>query len=550
MTVSIDILQTWMNAKEDEHLEFKEAKKNFHFETLVKYCVALANEGGGIMILGVTDKLPRKVVGTQVFSNLEKTKAGLIERLRLRMDVEEISHPDGRVLVFQVPSRPTGMPMQYEGAYWMRGGEDLIPMTPDLLQRIFAESGPDFSAEICISAQLGDIDQNAVEVLRRLWQSKSPDQDISTRPIEQLLSDAELVVDGRVTYAALILLGKREALGKYLAQSEVIFEYRSNEAPGPAAERHEFRQGFLSMLDEIWRLINLRNDRQSFQQGLFVWEVPTFNERVVREAVLNAVSHRDYRHGGSVFIRQYSRRIEIVSPGGFPPGITPDNILRQQNPRNRRIAEALSKCGLVERAGQGFDFIFSESIRQSKPLPDFSHTDAHSVSLTLQGEIQDPEFLRFLEEIGQERVTAFGINDFLVVDLVHREQPVPDDLQSRVNHLLDQGIIERVGRGRGVRLMLSRRFYRHIGKAGTYTRKRGLDRETNKELLLKHIRDNRKEGSQLKELMQVLPSLSRAQVQNLLQSLKHEGYIYKVGATKGARWHPGKSPSGIAFEKK
>ena len=248
MTVSIDMLQTWMNAREDEHLEFKEAKKNFHFETLVKYCVALANEGGGRMILGVTDKLPRKVVGSQAFSNLERTKAGLIDRVRLRIDVEEIQHPDGRVLVFQVPSRPIGMPMQYKGAYWMRGGEDLIPMTPDLLQRIFAESGPDFSAEICTSAQLDDLDPNAVEVLRQLWQRKLLDQDISARPIEQLLADAELLVDNQVTYAALILLGKREALGKYLAQVEVIFEYRSNEVPGPAAERHEFRQGFLLCL--------------------------------------------------------------------------------------------------------------------------------------------------------------------------------------------------------------------------------------------------------------------------------------------------------------
>ena len=550
MTVSIDILQTWMNSKEDEHLEFKEAKKNFHFETLVKYCVALANEGGGRMILGVTDKLPRKVVGSQAFSNLERTKAGLIDRVRLRIDVEEMQHPNGRVLVFQVPSHPIGMPMQYKGAYWMRGGEVLIPMTPDLLQRIFAESGPDFSAEICTSAQLDDLDPNAVEVLRQLWQRKLLDQDISTRPIEQLLADAELLVDNQVTYAALILLGKREALGKYLAQAEVIFEYRSNEVPGPAAERHEFRQGFLTVLDEIWRLINQRNDLQHFQQGFFIWDVPTFNERVVREAVLNAVSHRDYRHGGSVFIRQYPRRIEIVSPGGFPPGITPDNILRQQNPRNRRIAEVLGKCGLVERAGQGFDRIFRECIQQSKPLPDFSHTDAYSVWLTLHGEIQDPEFLRFLEEIGQEQVATFGLDDLLVVDLVHREQSVPDDLQSRVNHLLEQGIIERVGRGRGVRLMLSRQFYRHIGKAGTYTRKRGLDRETNKALLLKHIRDNRKSGSQLKELVQVLPSLSYVQVQKLLQELRIKGQIHKVGNTSAARWYPGGSTSGIMRKNK
>ena len=103
----------------------------------------------GRIILGVTDKVPRTVVGSQAFQDLERTKAGLIERLRLRVDAEEIQHPNGRVLVFQVPSRPIGMPIQYEGAYWMRGGEDLIPMTPDLLQRIFAEASPDFSAEVC-----------------------------------------------------------------------------------------------------------------------------------------------------------------------------------------------------------------------------------------------------------------------------------------------------------------------------------------------------------------------------------------------------------------
>ena len=550
MSVSIDELRTWMNAREDEHLEFKEAKTQFHFENLVKYCVALANEGGGRMILGVTDKPPRKVVGSQAFRNLERTKAGLIARLRLRLDVDEVQHPEGRVLVFQVPPRPIGVPLDYRGAYLMRGGESLIPMTPDQLQRIFAETGPDFSAEICTLARLDDLDLVAVGVLRQLWQQKLPEQDLSNRPVEQLLMDAELLVDGKVTYAALVLLGTRRALGKHLAQAELVFEYRSNEVPGAAAERHEFRQGFLSVLDEVWDLVNRRNDRQPFAQGFFVWEVPTFNERAVREAVLNAVSHRDYRHGGSVLVRQYPQRIEIVSPGGFPSGITPENILRQQNPRNRRVAEVLAKCGLVERAGQGFDLIFRECIRESKRLPDFSHTDAHTVWLTLHGDIQDLEFLRFLEEIGREQVAAFGLDDFLVVDLARREQPVPDNLRSRVEHLLEQGIIERVGRGRGVRLLLSRRFYRRVGKAGVYTRKRGLDRETNKELLLKHIQDSQDEGSRLGELVQVLPALSRDQVQILLRSLRNEGRIHNIGITRAARWYPGKPLPGIASKNK
>ena len=536
---SSEQFQKWLDSPEGSRIEFKSATGGFPFEELVDYCVGLANEGGGPIILGVSNKRPRKIVGTTAFDEPGRTEAGLFEKLHYRIPLEEYWHERKRVLIVHVPARLPGLAWQHNGRYLMRAGDALIPMTNEQLKRIHEETGPDFSAELCPSASLADLDQVAIELLRKLWHRKSSSQDILARSKEQLLTDSELVIDGRITYAALILLGTREALGKHLGQAEVIFEYRPNETPGPAAERRELRQGFLPVLDELWRLINLRNDLQHFRQGLFVWDVPTFNEGAIREAVLNAVSHRNYRSGGSVFIRQYPRRIEIVSPGGFPPGITPENVIWQQNPRNRRIAEVLGKCGLVERAGQGFDLIFRECIRQGKPLPDFNKTDAHSVWLTLHGEIQDPEFLRFLEEIGQERLTSFSTDDFLAVDFVHREQPIPGSLRSRVDNLLEQCVIERVGRGRGVRLLLARRFYRHLGKAGVYTRKRGLDRETNKELLLKHIRDNVATGARMEELHQVLPAHSRSQIQALLRDLaKHES-IHVHGVTRAARWYTG-----------
>jgi ATP-dependent DNA helicase RecG len=527
-----------LESPEGTRTEFKAASKNFHFEELVKYCVALANEGGGTIVLGVTDGRPRTVVGTQAFDEPGRTEAGLFEQLRQRIPFEEYQHAGKRVLLVHVPARLPGNAWQYKGSFWMRTGDALVPMSDDRLRRIHEETGPDFSAEVCSAAHIDDLDPSVIDLLRQLWQRKAPGQDIAARPVESLLSDAELVVGGKITYAALILLGTREALGRHLAQGEIIFEYRSNEVPGPAAERREFRRGVLPVLEEVWQLINLRNDLQHFQQGLFVWDVPTFNERVVREAVLNAVSHRDYRQGGSVFVRQYARRIEIVSPGGFPPGIDANNLLWEQSPRNRRIAEVLGKCGLVERAGQGFDLIYRECIRQSKPLPDFSRTSEHSVWVTLHGEIQDPEFLRFLEEIGRERAASFSTEDFLVIDLVHHDQPIPPHLASRVQNLLEQGVIERVGKGRGTQYLLSRRFYRFLGQAGAYTRRRGLDRETNKTLLLRHVEDSAAVGTKLEELQQVLPGLSRHQVQTLLRELKRDGQIIVRGATKAARWFP------------
>jgi len=534
MHVTLEQLRSLMKTKEAEHLEFKEAKERFDFEKLVRYCVALTNEGGGKIVLGVTDKKPRRVVGTEAFSNMERTKTGLLERLHVRVETDVVDHPDGRVLVFTVPSRPIGMPIHHKGAYWMRSGEDLVPMTPDMLKKIFDESQPDFSAEICEKATGKDLHPEAIEVFRAMWRRRSGNTALKHFTHRQLLRDAELMVGDGVTFAALILLGTREALGKYIAQSEVVFEYRSAESSIAYQQRKEYRHGFFLFQDDLWHTINLRNDKHHYQEGLFVWDIPTFNESVIREAILNAVSHREYRLGGSVFIRQFPKRIEIVSPGGFPPGITAENILWRQFPRNRRIAEAFAKCGLVERSGQGADRMFENSVRESKLPPNYSGTDDHQVSLVLHGEIQDPLFLRFLEQIGKETLSSFNTTDLIVLDLVHREKSIPRWARDRLPLLRRSGVIEKTGR----KYMLSRRFYKFVGRKGVYTRKRGLDRETNKALLLKHIQDNKKDGSRFREFKDVLPDLTRDQIQTLLREMKKAGLVHSIGRAHGARWFP------------
>lgn len=532
---AMEMVDMILRAKEDEHLECKEARNRFDFELLVKYCSALANERGGRLVLGVTDKLPRQVVGSSAFPDLERTKAGLIERLHLRIEGEEIPHEAGRVVVFRVPSRPLGIPVGYKGAYWMRGGEDLVPMTPDLLKRIFEECGPDYSAEICPGASFKDLAPDAVHRFREKWAEKSKNHSRLSLSPEQLLNDAELLVDGGITYAALVLFGTRETLGKYLAQAEIIFEYRTSETSLPAQQRKEYREGFFLVENALWETINLRNEIQQYREGLFMKDIRTFNEDVVREAILNAVCHRDYRLGGSTFVRQYPRKVEIVSPGGFPPGITRENILWKQAPRNRRLAEAFSKCGLVERSGQGINRMFEECVKESKPQPDFSGTDDYHVSVTLKCQVEDVRFLRFIEQIGKERLGSFSTEDFLVLELVHKERKVPDCFRDRLPGLAEAGVIEKAGRGR---YLLSRRFYEFLGQKGVYTRKKGLTRATNKELLYRHIFENRGEGSKLADLLQVLPACSHGQVQKMVQGLKREGRIRSVGHTNGARWYP------------
>jgi ATP-dependent DNA helicase RecG len=176
--ITFEALATWMAAStETEHLEFKEARNQFDTTKLVNYCCALANECGGYLVLGVTDQWPRRVVGTTAFGNLPEIKLTLLQKLRLRVEVNELAHPDGLVLVFTVPSRAIGMSIATNGTYWMRAGESLVAMPPDHLQRIFAEGVPDFSASICTAATMVDLAPQAIERFRELWEIRGCHRD-------------------------------------------------------------------------------------------------------------------------------------------------------------------------------------------------------------------------------------------------------------------------------------------------------------------------------------------------------------------------------------
>lgn len=524
----------WIEGREDEHTEFKEARHTYDGGKLTDYCVALANEGGGRIIFGVTDKKPREIVGTEAFPSIEQTKHQILQRIHIRVDAEELYVATKRVVVFVVPGRMPGRPLHYKGRYLMRSGESVVPMTPEQLRSIFAEYQLDFSSEICKKATISDLDSESIERFQKLWAKKSGNASILELDELELLEDAELITDG-VTYAAIMLFGTKKSISKYLPQAEVIFEYRSSESNTDWQDRAEFREGFFTYFDRLWDMINLRNDVQHFQQGLFMWDLPTFREIAVREALLNAVTHRDYQRGESVFVLAYPRKLEVRSPGGFPPGINLDNILDRQSPRNRRLAEALQKCGLVERSGQGLDRIFETAVKDSKPLPDFSGTDENQVCITLRGDVEDPKFLKFLEIAQAQMHQIFTLKDLLVLNLVKDWMDVPPKYSSRLKMMLDAGVIEKIGAGRGTRYMLSRKFYGFVGQAGHYTRAKGLDKETNKALIIKHI-ENNGGGGRMGEFLQVLPHLTKNQISLLLSELKNNGQIEFVGARVNGAW--------------
>ena len=459
--IDYKIVEKLLDATEGEHIQFKEAKNRFDFGEATKICCALANCGGGKLVFGITDKRPRDVVGSNAFAQPERTRKGLIDKLRIMVDFHLFEYKNKRVLVFNVASRPSGLPVQVDGIVWWYEGDSLIPMPQNNLRNIYYETGHDFSGDVVSKASLCDLDEKAIKTFQKNWALKSGANRIMTLTTEQLLRDCEAITDDGITYAGLILFGTRTALGKYLPQSEIIFEYRSSDASGPAQQREEFRVGFLSCYDQVWDLINLRNDKQHYQAGLFLFDIPTFNERVVREVLLNAVSHRNYQLEGSTFIRQYQDRLVVESPGGLPTGVTLENILDRQSPRNRRIAEILALCGLVERSGQGMNLIYELSIKEAKSLPDFSGTDSYLVRVTLGGLVLDKRMLILINHIGNERLETLATDDFLVIDALFHEKRLQDSWRSRVKKLIDMGIVERTSRDKYI---LTRALYEVVDK--------------------------------------------------------------------------------------
>lgn len=539
--VDIATLEQWMQGIEGENLEFKAARTNFQLDELTKYCVALANEGGGKIIFGVSDARPRQVVGSNAFTQPEQTRAALNQRLHLGVTFDIVQHPDGRVLIFYIPGRPVGIAIQWDGRYLIRDGDSLVGMPGERLRDIIAESGHDFSADVCDGLAIEDLEVGAIEEFRRRWIDKSGNGGLRGVPRQQLLSDIEATVDGNPTFAALVLFGSRAAIGRHLANAEVTYEYRSSNASGPAQIRREFREGFFLWYDQLWELINQRNDLQHFQVGPFVLDVPTFHERGIREAILNAVSHRNYQLGGNVFVRQYPNRIEVISPGGLPVEVRLETILYRQSPRNRRIADIFTKCGLVERSGQGMNLMFESAIQHSKLLPDFTGTDNFQVSIALHGVMQNPSFVRFLRQFDDQVKESLSTDEWLVLDRLSREQPVTDELIPCTNRLIELGMIERAARAS---FILSEAYYRYTGREDTFRRLR--ENEVRKESLERHIREHAVDGCPVGELSDLLADLTRDQVRGLLDELRAEERVHLRGERRWARWHPGPAPEGGA----
>ncbi len=450
----------------EDHVEFKAARHNYPFaggshndprerrRCVLGYVVALANECGGRLVLGMEDARPHNVCGSDFAQgetgNLE---AAVYKALGIRVQTREEYEEDKRVLIIEVPSRPVGRLLKFEGVALMRVGEELHEMSDAQMLKILSEQEPDFSAKVCVGLTMEDLDSEAIRVMKVRYGVKNENPQFESIPDEQALRDLHLFADDKLTYAALILLGKKEAKRKYLPQDKVVVEFRYDPASIQYDEREEFQMPLFLGIDAIWKYLNqpLSNPMSHIGDAPYIFDIHRFTEDTVREAVLNAITHRSMQIQSDVVIKQSTRDLVITNAGGFPMGVELSNILTvNSNPRQKLVAEVLQKTGLVEKSGQGVDKMFSLCIMESKPLPDYSGTDAYQVSLKLGAEIRDDRFVVFVRREQAKRPVGKKLNVFelMILYSVRFGGKLPEDYSTEgLEHLLAEGLVLEVAGG-------------------------------------------------------------------------------------------------------
>jgi ATP-dependent DNA helicase RecG len=384
----------WLRETEDK-VEFKEAKTQYAYnsgrKSVLGYVSAIANEGGGYLVFGIKEASPHEVCGSLAFEGKEgKLEQDVYRDLKIRIKTETLFDEGKRVLVIKIPSRPIGKVLYFDDVPLMRVGESLTRMSDEMYLSIIQEQEPDFSATICEGLTFEDLDKKAVDKMKILYADKQKNPSFLQIRDERMLSDLQLAVKGKLTYAALILLGKSGTIDRYLPQCRIIWEYRNTETQIHYDRRQTITEPFIIGLDSAWSLIDqpTLNLNRPIQAGLVVYDIYDFNREVVRESILNSYAHRDYTLTSDVVIKQYPQMIEIINPGGFPKGVSIDNILHvSSTPRNKLIADVLEKTGLVERSGQGVDKIYSETLAEGKQKPDYTRTNSYQVTLRIRTQI-------------------------------------------------------------------------------------------------------------------------------------------------------------------
>jgi len=537
----------WQGPKEDMKLA-------------VEYAACFANGEGGVVVFGVADRIRGRARAIHGAAGYDRDiwRRGIFDSTRpnLTVEVEELSVPEGtgRLLVVRVPRGEHPPYGTAQGLFKQRVGKNCMPMDGQSFIRSQITAGRvDWSGQPARELSLADLDPVEIARARNVLRRNQADSGLLGLSDSDLLVALGAVRNGKATHAGMLLFGREERLREVCPQHQVHYVYQ---VTGTEVARNDsFRTSLLNILERIEQIFTSPiNPEQELPLGLFLLRIPAYPVEVVREAVLNAVTHRDYMDPGEVLVRHAADQLAITSPGGFIAGITPKNILRHEPAsRNRTLAEAFEKLRLVERAGIGRRRIFETELAYGKKIPEYE-AEGDRVTLRLFDGSFDERLAGLVarwrgegREVGLDglliltylRHNAF-IDALTAAELLQLPREQARSVLDRLAHP-ETGFLERKGSTRAATFHLTKGVAKDLVGKAAYTRTRGLDPIRYAEMVKAFVADH---GTitprECRELLGLGESASaKVEVSRYLRQWSSEaGFLRREGRGKRVLYHP------------
>ena len=486
-----------------------------------EYACCFANGAGGVVVFGVADKVrgrKQAIHGAKGY-DLDAFRYGIFNGTRPGIEalVEEIAVPEGtgKILLVRVPEgahKPYGTTA---GLYKQRVGKNCMALDPVVFQRAqISSAAVDWSGAPAIGLGLQDLDPLQIERARQILRSKAPSSGLLELSEIEFLQGLEAVRDGRVTHAGMLLFARREVLARYCPQAQ--FHYVFHDSETTVARNDIDRMPLLEVVERMEHVfVGPLNPEREIELGLFKLRIPQFPVEGVREAVLNALTHRDYQNPGEILLRHSAKELVVTSPGGFVDGITPDNILRHEAvPRNRTLANALVKLRLVESSGIGRKRIFRSALVYGKRRPEYS-TDGFSVTLRIFNQGAHEALAALIARLDAQGADV-GLDELLVLDALRSQDFIDVSEAAQVlqtsrddaRRVLDGmslpalGLIERRGHTASATFHLAKGIAKELKGKAAYTKTRGLNPVRYAEMVREYLRDHQTiRNRELRELL-------------------------------------------------
>ena len=476
---------------ENEVVEFKKAENNFDFDDLGKYFSALSNEANlrdkefAWLVFGVENK-SREILGTTYknsMTSLQKLKHDLGQHTTDRntfRDIFELKVEGKRVLMFQVPAAPRGIPISWKGHFYARRGESLTALDIAKYEEIRRQTSDfDWSKQIVEGASIADLDEDAIKKAREGYKEHYPKQRkaVDSWSDEVFLNKAKLTIDGRITNTAILLLGKPESVHYLNHIGEIVWRLAGKDNVGQV-----FTIPFLLTTTEVMHQIRNYPFKIFPQNSFLPGEGMKYDNEMILEALHNCIAHQNYAENARIIVIERENELEFRNKGNFYDGTYEDYITGERVPNNYRnlfLAQAMANIKMIDTEGFGIHKMFVSQKERYLPMPDYDKSDSDTVVLTMPGNVIDENYSLLLLENSD-----ISLSTAVLLDKVQKGKPISDEA---IKMLRKEKLIE----GRKPHLYVSKQIASATNKQIEYTLKKGFNDAECQEWIMKALNDHK-----------------------------------------------------------